>query len=149
MRFRKKIQFSGPNTTKPFTTSARQCHCGGLFLVLEHKSASKALKTCFFAYLSCQWGGLEPPLGYATGQRYRRMEDQQPRPGVGTYLGTRLRKELKLIVKMQKCLKWETRLSKEVYCNSNVSQTGSGAESPAAGGYGGWGQSPQPLGNFL
>ena len=40
----------------------------GLFSFLEQKSASKALKTCYFAYFSGQWGGLiaPPPPGYAT-----------------------------------------------------------------------------------
>ena len=36
------------------------------------------------------------------------------------------------VVKMRKCLIWETCLSKKVHCNLNVSQTGV------------WGQSPQP-----
>ena len=40
--------------------------------------------------------------------------------------------KLKPIVKMQKCLNWETCLSKEVYSNWNLSQTGV------------WGRSPQP-----
>ena len=70
------------------------------------------------------------------GQRYRRMEDQKSRPGVGTYLRTRSRRGLKPKDKMRKCLNWETCLSKEVYRNSNVSQTGV------------WGRSPQQLGDF-
>ena len=32
---------------------------------------------------------------------------------------------------MRKCLKWETRLSKEVSYNLNVSQTGSGGRAPS------------------
>ena len=34
---------------------------GGLFSIFHKKSASKALKTCDFAYFKSQWGGLEPP----------------------------------------------------------------------------------------
>ena len=34
---------------------------GGLFSIFHRKSASKAQKTCFFAYFTSQWGGLEPP----------------------------------------------------------------------------------------
>ena len=33
---------------------------GGLFSFLEQKSAAKALKTCYFAYFSTQWGGSSP-----------------------------------------------------------------------------------------
>ena len=33
---------------------------GGLFSIFHRKSASKAQKTCFFAYFTSQWGG--PPL---------------------------------------------------------------------------------------
>ena len=40
-------------------------------------------------------------------------------------------------------------LSEEEYCNSNVSQTGSGAEPPAAGGYGGGGVKPPAAGQFF
>ena len=68
-------------------------------------------------------------------QGYRRMEDQKPWPGVG--IETRSRRGLKQIPKVQKCLNWETCLSKDVYCNSNVSQTVV------------WRRSPQPLGGFL
>ena len=42
---------------------------GGLFSIFHGKSASKAQKTCDFAYFTSQWGGLEPPPpppGYAT-----------------------------------------------------------------------------------
>ena len=41
---------------------------GGLFSVFHKKSASKAQKTCYFAYSTSQWGGssLPPPPGYAT-----------------------------------------------------------------------------------
>ena len=34
---------------------------GGLFSIFYRKSASKAQKTCDFAYFTTQWGGLEPP----------------------------------------------------------------------------------------
>ena len=34
---------------------------GGLFSFLEQKSASKALKTWYFAYFSSQWGARAPP----------------------------------------------------------------------------------------
>ena len=34
---------------------------GGLFSIYHRKSASKAQKTCDFAYFTSQWGGLEPP----------------------------------------------------------------------------------------
>ena len=34
---------------------------GGLFSIFHKKSASKAPKTCDFAYFTSQWGGLEPP----------------------------------------------------------------------------------------
>ena len=34
---------------------------GGLFSIFHTKSASKAPKTCDFAYFTSQWGGLEPP----------------------------------------------------------------------------------------
>ena len=42
---------------------------GGLFSIFHKKSASKALKTCDFAYFTSQWGGWSPPAppGYATG----------------------------------------------------------------------------------
>ena len=41
---------------------------GGLFSFFHQKSASKAPKTCDFAYFTGQWGVLEPPRppGYAT-----------------------------------------------------------------------------------
>ena len=34
---------------------------GGLFSIFHRKSASKAQKTCDFAYFTSQWWGLEPP----------------------------------------------------------------------------------------
>ena len=34
---------------------------GGLFSIFYRISASKAQKTCDFAYFTTQWGGLEPP----------------------------------------------------------------------------------------
>ena len=39
---------------------------GGLFSFLEQNSASKALKTCYFAYFSGQWEAVAPPPSYAT-----------------------------------------------------------------------------------
>ena len=39
---------------------------GGLFSIVHKKSASKAPKTCDFAYFTSQWGGSSPPPGYAT-----------------------------------------------------------------------------------
>ena len=42
---------------------------GGLFSIFLRKSASKAQKTCDFAYFTSQWGGSSPPApppGYAT-----------------------------------------------------------------------------------
>ena len=41
---------------------------GGLFSIFHRKSASKAQKTCDFAYFTSQWGGSSPPAppGYAT-----------------------------------------------------------------------------------
>ena len=44
---------------------------GGLFPILEQKSASKAQKTCYSAYFAGQWGGLEasPWLRYCERQR--------------------------------------------------------------------------------
>ena len=39
---------------------------GGLFSIFHKKSASKAPKTCDFAYFTSQWGGSCPPPGYAT-----------------------------------------------------------------------------------
>ena len=39
---------------------------GGLFSIFLTKSASKAQKTCDFAYFTSQWGGLEPPPPLAT-----------------------------------------------------------------------------------
>ena len=40
-------------------------------------------------------------------------------------------------------------LSKEVYCNSNVSLRGCGAEPPACGGYEGVGVKPPATGEFF
>ena len=34
---------------------------GGLFSIFYRKSASKAQKTCDFAYFTSQWGGSSPP----------------------------------------------------------------------------------------
>ena len=50
---------------------------GGLFLIFHKKSASKAPKTCDFAYFTSRWG-LEPPPapppGYATGGKVTTVE---------------------------------------------------------------------------
>ena len=35
---------------------------GGLFSIFHRKSASKAQKTCDFAYFTSQWGSSSPPL---------------------------------------------------------------------------------------
>ena len=44
---------------------------GGLFSIFHQKSASKAPKTCDFAYFTSQWGGgARAPPGDATGYRY-------------------------------------------------------------------------------
>ena len=43
---------------------------------------------------------------FLLGQRYRRMEDQKPWPGVGTKLGTSSRRGFKLIVKIRQCTFW-------------------------------------------
>ena len=45
---------------------------GGLFSIFHTKSASKAPKTCDFAYFTSQWGGggSSPPPGYATVHVY-------------------------------------------------------------------------------
>ena len=45
-----------------FTNSASKSLWGGLFSILEQKSASKPLKTCYFAYFSGKCGGLAPSL---------------------------------------------------------------------------------------
>ena len=57
-RNRKLKRFFRPNHGNSFTTSSPNPR---LFSFFEQKSASKALKTCDFAYFSGQWGGLEPP----------------------------------------------------------------------------------------
>ena len=50
----KKLHYSGPDNAKSFTTSAPRSRWRGLFSFLEQKSASKAHKTCYFAYFSHQ-----------------------------------------------------------------------------------------------
>ena len=48
---------------------------GGLFSIFHIKLASKAPKTCDFAYFTSQWGGGLEPLppfpGYATGRKLK------------------------------------------------------------------------------
>ena len=46
---------------------------GGLFAIFHRKSASKAQKTCDFAYFTSQWGGSSPPPGYATVYKYDKI----------------------------------------------------------------------------
>ena len=53
--------FSGWITATPWQLLHPNSFGRGLFSFFEQKSASKALKTCDFAYFSGQWGGLEPP----------------------------------------------------------------------------------------
>ena len=49
----KKLYYSGPNNGKSFSNSAPKSRWGGgLFSFLEQKSASKELKTYYFAYFS-------------------------------------------------------------------------------------------------
>ena len=55
----------------------------------------------------------------------------------GLVLARNYRNSLTPIAKMRKCLNWETCLSKEMYCNSNVSQTGVWRWSPPP---------PEPMG---
>ena len=59
-----KIQiypFSSRNPIRFLTNSRPNPNGGGLFLFFEDKSASKVLKTGYFAYSSGQWGGCCPP----------------------------------------------------------------------------------------
>ena len=55
---------------------------GGLFFIFHRKSASKAQKTCDFAYFTSQWGGSSPPAPpppppcYATGLKRKRRIDR-------------------------------------------------------------------------
>ena len=51
-----------------FTTSAPNFLWGGAFSIFHQKSASKATKTCNFAYFTSQWGGgaRAPPPPLAT-----------------------------------------------------------------------------------
>ena len=46
--------------------SENQMFEGGLFSIFHQKSASKAPKTCDFAYFTSQWGGPNPPAPLAT-----------------------------------------------------------------------------------
>ena len=71
---------------------------------------------------------------FLRGQRHRRMKDQKPWPGVGTLLGTRSRRWLKQIPKVRKCLNWETRLSKDVYCKFKRVTDGGLETKPRAAG---------------
>ena len=62
----KSLHYSGPNNGKSFTTSAPKSRWGVLFSFFEQKPASKALKTCNFAYFSGQWEGSSSPAPLAT-----------------------------------------------------------------------------------
>ena len=63
-----KLHYSGTNDGMSFTTSAPKSLCGGgLFSIMEQKSASKTPKTGCFAYFSGQWGGARAWVGYAAG----------------------------------------------------------------------------------
>ena len=59
--------FSGRITTCTSQLRPPISFGGGLFSISHQKSASKAPKTCDFAYFTSQWEGLEPaPLPLAT-----------------------------------------------------------------------------------
>ena len=59
---KKKKKRSSPKLRLIFRPNSEiQTFEGGLFSIFHKKSASKALKTCDFAYFTSQWGGLEPP----------------------------------------------------------------------------------------
>ena len=70
---RKFKRFFRPNHDMYFTTSAPNFLWGGLFSIFHQKSASKAPKTCDFAYFTSQWGGARVPRppGYANGNKMR------------------------------------------------------------------------------
>ena len=77
------------------------------------------------------------------------MEDQKPCLVLARNWELVQERRLKPIVKMQKYLNWEACLSKEVYCNSNVSQTGSEGGLPTARGYGSLGAKPLAAARFF
>ena len=59
---KKKKKRSSPKLGLIFRPNSEiQTFQGGLFSIFHKKSASKALKTCDFAYFTSQWGGSSPP----------------------------------------------------------------------------------------
>ena len=59
---KKKKKRSSPKLRVIFRPISQiQTFEGGLFSVFHKKSASKAQKTCDFAYFTSQWGGSSPP----------------------------------------------------------------------------------------
>ena len=82
------------------------------------------------------------------GQRYRRMEDLKSLLAVCTLPGFWKGRGLILII--EKCKYLALATCGESLYDSNVSQPGvCGRGPPAAGGFGGRGRSPQPLGDFM
>ena len=84
------------------------------------------------------------------GQSYRRMEDQQPRPGLAFNQdfgkgGENLNQKLKSFPKMSK---FGDMVSKLVQLK-HITGEGLGAEPPAARGHGVWRRRHQLLGNLL
>ena len=72
-------RFFRPGHDIYFTTSAPIFFEGELFSLFHQKSASKAPKTCDFAYFAGQWGRLEtpspPPPGYATARNTKYLQN--------------------------------------------------------------------------
>ena len=64
-----RLIFRPSSQTLTFEGGGCYCMGGGLFSIFHRKSASKAQKTCDFAYFTSQWGGgsCPPPPSYATG----------------------------------------------------------------------------------
>ena len=60
-RNRKFKRFFRPYHDLVLHNFGTQFPMGGLFSIFHQKSASKAPKTCDFAYFTSQWRGLEPP----------------------------------------------------------------------------------------
>ena len=67
--------FFGPNPKSKRLRGGLFSYGGGLFSIFHKKSASKALKTCDFAYFTSQWGGSSPPappwLRYCKKAKFR------------------------------------------------------------------------------
>ena len=79
--FSAKIGYSNAFSDRITTSTSQLQHPisfgGGAVFNFSPKSASKAPKTCDFAYFTSQWGGLElhkppPPPGYATVKNEKR-----------------------------------------------------------------------------